>query len=44
MALIAIDALDGKPFKDDVLSLVKRDAMENLSAREILTWGPKAWC
>lgn len=38
MALIAIDALDGKPFKDDVLSLVKRDAMESLSAREILTW------
>lgn len=38
MALIAIDALDGKPFKDEVLSLVKRDAMESLSAEEILTW------
>jgi len=38
MALIAIDALDGKPFKDEVLSLVKRDAMEALSAPEILTW------
>jgi phosphoadenosine phosphosulfate reductase len=38
MALFAIDALDGKPFKDEVLSLVKRDAMESLDAREILTW------
>ena len=38
MALISIDALDGKPFKDDVLSLVRRDAMEALSVEEILTW------
>ena len=38
MALIAIDALDGKPFKDDVLDLVRRDAMESASAQEILTW------
>ncbi len=38
MALIAIDALDGKPFKDEVLSLVKRDAMESLTASQILTW------
>lgn len=38
MALFAIDALDGKPFKDEVLSLIRRDAMETLSAEEILTW------
>ena len=38
MALIAIDALDGKPFKDDVLRLVKKNSMENLGAIKILTW------
>jgi phosphoadenosine phosphosulfate reductase len=38
LALIAIDALDGKPFKDDILSLVAQDAMETLDAHEILTW------
>jgi phosphoadenosine phosphosulfate reductase len=38
MALFAIDALDGKSFKDEVLSLVKRDAMEPLEAEQILTW------
>ena len=38
MALFAIDALDGKPFKDEVLSLVRRDAMESEDALEILTW------
>ena len=38
MVLFAIDALDGKPFKDEVLDLVKRDAMESLDAEEILTW------
>ena len=38
MALFAIDALDGKPFKDVVLKLVKRDALESLDAQEILTW------
>ena len=38
MSLIAIDALDGKPFQDEVLSLVKRDAMEPLGPEEILTW------
>jgi phosphoadenosine phosphosulfate reductase len=38
MALFAIDALDGKPFKDEILSLVRRDAMESEDAFEILTW------
>ena len=38
MSLFAIDALDGKPFKDEVLDLVRRDAMESWSAEEILTW------
>ena len=38
MALFAIDALDGKPFKDEVLGLIKRDAMEALDAEEILIW------
>jgi len=41
LPLIAIDALDGKPFQDEVLSLVKRDAMEPLGAEEILTWSVK---
>jgi thioredoxin-dependent adenylylsulfate APS reductase len=38
MALFAIDSLDGKPFKDEVLSLVKGDLMESASAEEILSW------
>ncbi len=38
MALFAIDSLDGKPFKDEILSLVRRDAMESQDALEILTW------
>ncbi len=38
MALFAIDALDGKPFKSEVLSLVRRDAMESEDAHQILTW------
>ena len=38
MALFAIDALDGKPFKDEVLDLVRRDGLESLDAAEILTW------
>jgi phosphoadenosine phosphosulfate reductase len=38
MALFAIDALDGKPFKDEVLGLVRGDSMESLEASEILSW------
>lgn len=38
MALFAIDALDGKPFKDEVLDLVRRDGLESADAAEILTW------
>lgn len=38
MALIAIDALDGKPFKEEVLGLVKRDDLESWSAHQILIW------
>ena len=38
MALFAIDSLDGKPFKNELLSLVREDAMEASSAEEILTW------
>ena len=38
MSLFAIDALDGKPFKDEVLDLVKHDAIESWTTEEILTW------
>jgi phosphoadenosine phosphosulfate reductase len=38
MSLFAIDALDGKPFKDEVLGLVQGDTMESSTAQEILTW------
>ena len=38
MALFAVDALDGKPFRDEVLQLIERDAMESRSAEEILIW------
>lgn len=38
MALFAIDALDGKPFKDEVLELLREDAFESKEASEILTW------
>ncbi len=38
MTLAALDALDGKPFKDEVLDLVERDAMESADPVEILTW------
>ena len=38
MTLAAIDALAGKPFKDEVLQLVQSDDMETASAQEILTW------
>lgn len=38
MPLTALDALDGKPFKDEVLALVARDGMEAASATDILTW------
>ena len=38
MSLVATDALDGKPFKDEVLSLVERNSMESRDADEILTW------
>ena len=38
MSLFAIDALDGKPFKDEVLGLVQEDTTESWTAQEILTW------
>ena len=38
MALVSIDALDGKTFKDEVLELIRLDSMETASAPEILTW------
>ncbi len=38
MALFAIDALDGKPFKEEVLGLVKEESMESVSTLEFLTW------
>jgi len=38
MALFAVDALDGKPFRDEVLGLIEADSMESRSAEEILTW------
>ncbi|MAG30373.1 MAG: phosphoadenylyl-sulfate reductase [Deltaproteobacteria bacterium] len=39
MALIAVDALDQKPFRDEVLRLIEDDSMESRPAEEILTWG-----
>jgi len=41
MALFALDALDGKPFKEEVLDLVRRDGLESSDADEILTWAVK---
>ena len=41
MALIPIDALDGKSFQGEVLSLIKRDEMEAFDAINILTWSIK---
>lgn len=38
MSLVAIDALDGKPFKDEVLDLVRNDGVESWSTEEILSW------
>ncbi len=38
MSLLAIDSLDGKPFKDEVLSLIKDDLSESWSTEEILIW------
>ena len=38
MSLFAIDALDGKPFKDEVLDLIRQDVTETWSTEEILTW------
>jgi phosphoadenosine phosphosulfate reductase len=43
MSLFAIDALDGKAFKDEVLGLVAQDSMESSSAEEILTWAIKTF-
>lgn len=38
MSLFAIDVSDEKPFEDEALCLVERDAMESWSTDEILTW------
>ncbi len=38
MALVAIDALAEKPFRDEVLDLIRRDVVEGWGAEEILTW------
>jgi len=38
MVLLSVDALDGKPFKDEVLELVRGDAFESATTDEILTW------
>jgi phosphoadenosine phosphosulfate reductase len=38
MSLYAIDAMDGKPFKEEVLDLVRQNAFETWSAQEILSW------
>jgi phosphoadenosine phosphosulfate reductase len=43
MPLFAIDALDGKSFKNEVLDLVAHDSMESSSAEEILTWAIKTF-
>ena len=38
MALFAVEPLDEKPFKDEILSLVEGDEMESASTQEILSW------
>lgn len=38
MALVSVDALAGKPFKDEVLRLIDEGGMEPRSPAEILTW------
>jgi len=38
MPLFAVDVMDEKPFKAEVLDLIKLDSMESWSAKEILTW------
>lgn len=38
MALFAVDALAEKPFRDEVLDLLRRDVVEAWTAEEILTW------
>jgi phosphoadenosine phosphosulfate reductase len=41
MSLFAIDALDGKAFKNEVLDIIAHDSMEANAAEEILTWSIK---
>jgi phosphoadenosine phosphosulfate reductase len=38
MSLFAIDELDQKPFKNEVLNLIKSEEMESWTTQEILTW------
>ena len=38
MSVFAIDALDGKSFKDEVLGLIRQDEAEAWSTEDILTW------
>ncbi len=38
MALLSVDALDGKPFKYEVLELIRSDEFESATTEEILTW------
>ena len=38
MSLASVDALAGKPFREEVLALLGQGAMESWSADEILTW------
>ena len=38
MALLPVDALDGKPFKNEVLELIRSDKFESATAEDILTW------
>ena len=41
MSLFAIDVMDEKPLKNDVLDLVENEAIESWPAHEILSWAVK---
>jgi phosphoadenosine phosphosulfate reductase len=41
MPLLAVDALDEKPFKNEVLNLIRQDLTESWPTQEILIWAVK---
>jgi phosphoadenosine phosphosulfate reductase len=43
MALVAVDALNQKPFADEVLDLIRRDEVESWETDRILSWAVKTF-